>query len=83
MLINYITQFIQTFTNEHIAQIFTEPIALLIVSMLLFGLFTIFASSNTKRIFLIFILVIVGAFAIFSMASSYGFVQLPVVLGGM
>ena len=83
MLIEYIKQFIQTFTSEHLAEIFTEPLAILIVFMLLFGLFTIFANSTTKRILLIFILVIVGAFAIFNMASVYGFVQLPIVLGGV
>ena len=83
MIISYIKEFIQTFTNERLADIFTEPLAILIVFALIFGLFTIFSSSSTKRVILIFMLVVVGAFAIFHMASIYGFVQLPFVLGGV
>lgn len=83
MLIQYIKEFIQIFTNENIAEVFTEPMAVLIVFALIFGLFALFANSTTKRILLIFMLVVVGAFAIFHMASIYGFVQIPVVVGGV
>ena len=83
MLIQYIKEFIQIFTNERLAEIFTEPMAILIVFSLIFGIFALFSNSSTKRILLIFMLVIVGAFAVFHMASIYGFVQLPIVVGGV
>lgn len=83
MLTESIHQIIETFVNGQTADIFTAPLAMFIVFMLLFGLFTIFCDSRTKRIFLICILIIILVFIVFSMASNIGFITLPITLGGI
>lgn len=82
MFIDFIYQFLSILINTDIAEVFSAPLAFMLVAMLLFWLFTLFASASSKRIFLIFICVVVGAFCVFSLAQYYGFIQLPVTFVG-
>lgn len=82
MFLNFINEFLTNLISADVAAIFTAPIAFLIACLLIFGIFTFFIKSSHKKILLILICVVVGAFAIFSLAQFYGFVEMPVILGG-
>lgn len=82
MFIDFIKQFLETLVNTEVAEMFSAPLALLLVFMLLFGLFTMFSGSSVKRMILMFIMIVILCFCVFSMASHMGFITLPVTLGG-
>lgn len=82
MFTEYIYTLFEQLVNAQVAEIFTAPFALLIVLLLIAGLFTMFSSGKIKMLVLTFILIVVLIFCVYSMASSLGFITLPVVLGG-
>lgn len=82
MFIDFISQLLETLVNADVAEMFSAPLALLLVFILMFGLFTMFSGSSVKKLVLTFILIVVLVFCIFSMASHMGFITLPVTLGG-
>lgn len=82
MFVDFIKEFLTVLINAEVANVFAVPMALFICFMLIFFLFTMFANSGIKKTILILICVLVGAYAIFSMANSFGFVTLPITLGG-
>lgn len=82
MFVDFIREFLTILINAEVADVFAVPMALFLSFMLLFCLFTMFANGGVKKTLLILICVIVGAFCIFSMADFYGFVTLPITLGG-
>ena len=82
MFTEYIHSLLEELVNTQVAEMFTAPLALLLVLLLISALFTMFANGKTKMVVLTFILIVVLVFCVYSMASALGFITLPIVLGG-
>lgn len=82
MFIEFIHTFLETLTNTQIADIFSAPMAVFLCLMLLFLLFTMFASPSTKRLALVSVFIITVVLCIFFMAKELGFITIPITFGG-
>lgn len=78
MILDPIKQIITELINEEVAEMFSAPLAILIVLLLISGLFLIFANSHTRRLVMLFVLITTLIFATFSMAKEIGFIRLPI-----
>ena len=50
MFIDFISQLLETLVNADVAEMFSAPLALLLVFILMFGLFTMFSGSSVKKL---------------------------------
>ena len=82
MFIEFIHSFIETLTNTTTADIFSAPFALFVALLLISFIFMIFCDGKTKRIVFISILILTLVYCVYSLTSTFGFVMLPITLGG-
>lgn len=82
MFIDVIKIFLETLLNAQVAEMLAAPIALLFACLLMFLTFSFFMSNTSKRIFLITICIVFVVYTVYMIASTYGFLVLPAVLGG-